>query len=287
MNIGIVGMGLMGGSIGRALLKRTEHSVFGYDTDKTALQKAALLDAMHAPLTEELLPILDILIFAINPAGLNDAFSSYLPFLKEDALVSDIAGNKRNTVHLMREAARSFPHLRFVAAHPMAGREFSGISHASPSLFEGASVLLIPAATDIKGLALAKHFFLSLGFQDAVLTNEEVHDKMIAYTSQLAHLISSAYIQNPLSFDHDGFSAGSFRDLSRVAKMNVPMWTALTLENRDNLLPALDTFLDTLQSFRHALHKSDAAALTALFAAGNERKEDATKNTRAYKRSRL
>ncbi|MFA5449044.1 MAG: prephenate dehydrogenase [Clostridia bacterium] len=285
MNIGIVGLGLMGASLARAIIKNTKHTVFGWDTDPNTMLKAELLGALHERLTNTDYNSLDILIIALTPDAFKEELEKALPKLKAGAVVLDIAGNKRGVVAAMRQARERYPTINFIATHPMAGREFWGINHSTPLLFERASILIVPVAADIERLAAVKKLLDSIGFTDSVITDEHFHDKMIAYTSQLAHLVSSAYVKSPSAMEHDGFSAGSFRDLTRVAKLNAGMWTELMLENRDNLLKEMEIFIDNLNDFKDALNKGDADKLFALLAEGSQRKEAIEKQTRERKRN--
>ena len=156
MKIGIVGLGLMGGSLGRALVKRTEHTVYASDIDPEAMTKGALLSAYHEELTPDNAGELDMLFLAVVPSVMDGIMQPLLPRLKEGALVSDLAGVKRPVVALMKEWAKVRPDLNFVGGHPMAGREFSGVAHSVAGLYEGASVLLVPVSNTIESLAALK-----------------------------------------------------------------------------------------------------------------------------------
>jgi|AGTN01.2.fsa_nt_gi Prephenate dehydrogenase len=158
MNIGIIGLGLIGGSLARAIINKTPHKVFGIDSSEDAMMKAALLNAFHEKLTEDKFKELDLLFVAVNPRAAAKIVSEAVPKLKSGAIVSDICGNKRGIVGAMREAQKIRPDLSYISTHPMAGREYSGISHSLPSLFEGASALLVPVKADIRETALVKNY---------------------------------------------------------------------------------------------------------------------------------
>jgi prephenate dehydrogenase len=284
VTIGIVGLGLIGGSLGRAWKKESPHTVYGCDTDQGAQKKALLLGACDGILDEKTLPEVDILIFAVNPRTVAALLPDYLPRLKRGALVSDIAGNKRSVCAAFRAAQGDFPHLHFIAAHPMAGREFWGVSHSTPALFKRASALIIPLdGTPISVVSAYKTRLLEAGFERVKFTAADEHDRMIAYTSQLPHVLSGCYVQSPLAAAHDGFSAGSFLDLTRVARANAPMWAELFLDNRDNLLAMIDAFSETLAAYRAAIEAADEPALKRLIENGNAAKEEIDKNTRALR----
>lgn len=283
MKIGIIGMGLMGGSMARAIKAFTPHTVLGADCDAAAVAKAQLLDAIDGVLDEKQFSELDMLVIAISPAAAIEEMKRCVPLLKDGATVIDIAGVKADVCNSMKELSASFPNINFIATHPMAGREFSGISYSKPNLFKGASALVIPVECDIYSMSELKRLFLSLGFLSVKFTSAEYHDKMIAYTSQLPHLISSAYIQSPLAPCHDGFSAGSFSDLSRVARINADMWTELFLSNSQNVLTALDVMGENLARLRALIADGDAEGLKSFLEKGNAAKQEADKCSRRWK----
>ena len=276
MKIAIIGMGLIGGSLGRAILKNTEHEVLGYDLDKSVLQKASLLNAHTRALDKENdLPQVDMVIFALCPRAAIESMRDIVPRLKDGAIVMDICGNKRIIVDEMTKLGAKYPNLFFIGTHPMAGREFSGISHSMATLFDKAFVVLVPVSQDIAKLAVVKNLFLAIGATDVEICNAKKHDGMIAYTSQLAHVVSSSYVKNPHCSSHAGFSAGSFRDLTRVAKLNPDMWAELFVENKDYLVNDIDEIIKHLQEYRDAIAAGDEEELKVLLADGVKQKEAA------------
>ncbi|MBO4380544.1 MAG: prephenate dehydrogenase [Clostridia bacterium] len=276
MKIAIIGMGLIGGSLGRAILKNTEHEVLGYDLDKSVLQKASLLNAHTRALDKENdLPQVDMVIFALCPRAAIESMRDIVPHLKDGAIVMDICGNKRIIVDEMTKLGAKYPNLFFIGTHPMAGREFSGISHSMATLFDKAFVVLVPVSQDIAKLAVVKNLFLAIGATDVEICNAKKHDGMIAYTSQLAHVMSSSYVKNPHCSSHAGFSAGSFRDLTRVAKLNPDMWAELFVENKDYLVNDIDEIIKHLQEYRDAIAAGDEEELKVLLADGVKQKEAA------------
>ncbi|HOO22400.1 MAG TPA: prephenate dehydrogenase [Clostridia bacterium] len=285
MKAGIIGLGLIGGSLARAL-KRAGYVVYGSDISEEVMLKAELLNAIDARLSDENLAETDLLFIAVYPRGFGKVLESVAPHLKNGAVVLDIAGIKRPIVDAMKKTAEKYPNLNFVATHPMAGREYWGISHSTASLFDKASLLMVPVKADIADLVAAKKAFTDAGCANVVVTNAQYHDKMIAYTSQLAHLVSSSYVKSPTAESHDGYSAGSFRDLTRVAKLNARMWTELIFDNRDNVIIELDTMIENLTKYRDALNEGDENRLCELLAEGNERKDRIEKASREWKRIR-
>ena len=156
----------------------------------------------------------------------------------------------------------------------MAGTEHSGFEYSLASLFAGASMILTPYPDhDLACVEFAKEFFLKIGFGSVIITTPLIHDKRIAFTSQLAHVVSNAYVKSPTAINFKGFSAGSFRDLTRVAYLNETMWTELFLENRENLAEEIDCIADRLREYSAALKAEDAETLRQLLKEGRELKE--------------
>ena len=272
MKIGIIGLGLMGGSFGRTLVKKTNHVVYGYDLSSDVMLKGEMVKAYHYPLTFENANELDMLVVAIRPEFFENAVKPYLPLLKDGTIVHDFCGTKRNIVNKMANFSKEFSNLIYVGGHPMAGRELSGISHSLTTLFDKASMILVNVNADIFTLENLKNFYLSLGFSKVVITSSENHDAMIAYTSQLCHIVSNAFIKNEQAEKHVGYSAGSYRDLTRVARLDADMWASLMMENDDMLLNELNEFLDNLTKYRDALQNGNLDKLRALLKEGNDRK---------------
>ena len=271
MKIGIIGMGLMGASFARTLIKKNAAEVYAYDLDPAVMLKAELL-GIENRLTLDNVGELDMLVVCIFPKDVKAALLPDLPKLKTGAIVMDFCGVKREVVKVFDEFALSYPDVKFVGGHPMAGREFSGIEHSTVNLYERASMILVPVTEDIFFLDYLKNFFLSLGFGKVVVTTAENHDKMIAFTSQLCHVVSNNYIKNKSALSHDGYSAGSYKDLTRVARLNPVMWTELMMSNNDFILEELNEFITHLIAYRDALLNKDAEGLKKLLAEGNELK---------------
>jgi prephenate dehydrogenase len=275
MNIAIIGMGLIGGSLGRAIVKKTTHKVFGYDLDASVMLKAELMLACHEQLTDNNIKDMDLVLFAVRPAAAIASMRDIAGKLKNGAIVLDCCGTKRTITSEMRALSERYPLLQFIGGHPMAGREYSGISHSTPGLFEKAYMLITPVSASIEARATVKALFKELGCEDTIITTPEKHDKIIAYTSQLAHVVSSAYVKSPTAGEHAGFSAGSFRDLTRVAKLDPAMWTELFLDDADNLINELDILLKNLSDYREAIANRDAVRLETLLSEGVQCKEAA------------
>ncbi len=272
MKIGIIGLGLIGGSFGRTLVKKTEHKVYGYDISDSVMQKAEMLNALHERLTVDNAGELDMLIVSVYPDYFASAIEKFLPYLKKGAIVSDFSGVKGTIISQMKKYQALYPDLTFIGGHPMAGREFSGIERSVTTLLDKAFMILVPINADIFTLSTVKNFYKEIGFLDVVITTAENHDEMIAYTSQLCHIVSNAFIKNETAEKHLGYSAGSYKDLTRVARLNPEMWSGLMISNKDKLKKELDEFICNLQKYSSALENGSRAELEVLLKEGNDRK---------------
>ncbi len=270
MNIGVIGLGLIGGSFCKTIKKNSEHKVFGYDINSVTILKAQMTSAIDGVLDESVANSLDLLVVATNPDVFLVAVERFLPLLKNDAIVMDFCGTKISVVDAMKVLSKKYSTLKFFGGHPMAGREFSGFDRSTSTLFSKASMILVPVNTDIFDNDFIKKFFLELGFLEVVFTTSENHDKVIAYTSQLCHVVSNAFIKNKTSQLHYGYSAGSYKDLTRVARLDSEMWSTLMLENKDNLYNELCELIDNLQVYKEAIKNGDKQALKNALQEGSD-----------------
>lgn len=272
MIVGIVGLGQMGGSFAKAVKQRTSHTVLGCDINKSAFLAAKMFSAIDGELTRERLSECDIVIIATYPKSTVEYIRENAPFFNSSGVVLDCGGTKAMVCSEVLPIAEQYG-FRFIGAHPMAGVAAFGFESSKDTMFVRASIILTPfTGTDIALVSYVSRFFMELGFSRTPILSPQEHDEMIAYTSQLAHVVSSAYIQNPLAMRHKGYSAGSFRDLTRVAKLNAPMWTELFLENSDNLADEIDILTERLRSYSAAIRAHDAKTLQSLLEAGTRAK---------------
>ena len=270
MNIGIIGLGLIGGSLAKAVKRFTTHQVYVWNRTRMTAEKALAEHAADAILdAPEDFAKLDLMILGLYPEATIEFVRKHIGELKSGAVIVDTCGTKTLVCHECQKLADKHPGVTFIGGHPMAGIEQSGYDASRAELFANASMLLVPPPNiDQEKLQQLQKFFLSLGFGAVKLTTAETHDRVIAYTSQLAHLVASSYIKSPTALKHPGFSAGSFRDMTRVAFLQESMWTELFLENQEFLLPELDRLLGNLQDFRNALAAKDASTLRRLLHEG-------------------
>lgn len=273
MNVGILGLGLIGGSLARAYAK-AGHTVYACEKDESMYAFAQLAGAVSGELNAQTVPLCDLILLAIYPAGSADWLERNAPSISKHTLVMDCCGIKKEI------CGRCFPlsekyGFPFVGGHPMAGSHNSGFKYSRSNLFHGAPMVLVPPVfDDINLLDWVKTMLEPCGFGSFSVTTAEEHDKMIAFTSQMPHIVSNAYIKSPTALGHKGFSAGSYKDLTRVAWLNPRMWAELFLENRDNVLQELDFYIGSLQQYRDAISGGDMEQLIALLDEGRRRKEE-------------
>lgn len=272
MTVGILGLGLIGGSLARAYAL-AGHAVYAADTDEQILAFAQLAGAVQEPLTSGNIPQCDLILLAVYPDACANWLAENARHISQNALVVDCCGVKEEICTRCFPLAEEYG-FTFVGGHPMAGTQFSGFKHSSASLFAGAPMVLVPPRfDDIDLLDRVKNALSPCGFGSFSVTTAKDHDRIIAFTSQMPHIISNAFIKSPTAVDHQGFSAGSYKDLTRVAWLNPRMWAELFLNNREFLMEELDTLLASLGAYRDALAVGDEAALTALLTEGKLRKE--------------
>jgi prephenate dehydrogenase len=272
MNVGIVGLGLIGGSLAKALKQDTPHIVLGRDINDQVVCKAKLFDAIDEELTDKRINICDIIILAVYPADTVRFLTDHADDIAPGATVVDTCGVKDAVCRRAFSIARDHGFV-FIGGHPMAGTEYSGFEFAQHSLIKNASMIMTPPRdVPIEALDRLKKLFVSIGFTNIEITTPKEHDRIIAYTSQLAHIVSSAYIKSDAARAHHGFSAGSYRDMTRVAKLNEDMWTELFMDNRENLAHEADRLIHELQKYSEAIKLGDAQQLHTLLKEGREMK---------------
>lgn len=272
MTVGIVGLGLIGGSFAKAIAAYTPHTVLGLDSSQKTVEKALADAAIHGVLDDTTIPRCDILLVALYPAATVDFVRRHAGQIAKGAVVADCCGTKRQICAELFPVAEKHG-FHFIGGHPMAGLERSGYEHATAELFAGASMILCPGpSADPAALERLSALCLACRFGATTLATPEKHDQMIAYTSQLAHIVSGAYIKSPASAEHHGFSAGSFKDMTRVAFLNEAMWAELMTENRDFLKAELDLLIAELARYSDALGHGDRDMLLSLLREGKEKK---------------
>lgn len=272
MKIGIVGLGLIGASFAKSI-RKTDAVLYGADTNPATLCFALDEKTVDFELTRENLSEIDVLFLALYPNGIFDYVRENAHFLRRGAIVCDFCGVKKAIAEVIAPICDEYG-LVYIGGHPMAGKERWGYAYADETLFEHASMLLTPVLSARKEqIEMVAGLCRTAGFSRVISTTAEEHDAVIAYTSQLAHVVSGAYMKSKTAEKHDGFSAGSYRDLTRVAKLNENMWTELFLYNRTHLLDEIDAVIGHLQEYREALADNDESRLKDLIREARERKE--------------
>ena len=274
--IGIVGLGLMGGSFAKAL-KSGGREVYAWNRTQSTVELARI-ESIDGELTDDLVASCELIILASYPQASIDWLREHQDLISPDAIVIDVTGVKRFTCEACFAIAEGHE-WSFVGCHPMAGTQFSGYAHSRANMFHDAPMVVVPPAMD--DLARAdmlehlKELLEPCGFEFYTLATADEHDELIAYTSQLAHVVSNAYVKSPSAKRHKGFSAGSYRDLTRVARLNPTMWSELFLDNAEYLSTEIGRLIEHLQQYKDAIDEGDQDRLYDLLAEGDRLKREA------------
>jgi len=272
MTVGICGLGLIGGSMARAY-KEAGHTVLAFDINESALGYSQLAGITDGVLNSETIPDCDLIFIALYPAASAKYLTEIAPVISKSTTVIDLCGTKKNICECGFALAKKHG-FTFVGGHPMAGTQFSGIKYSRSNLFKNAPMVIVPPVyDDIAFLDRIKQLLSPAGFGKITVTTAEEHDRIIAFTSQLAHVVSNAYVKTPTAQNHKGFSAGSYKDMTRVAWLNEYMWTDLFLENKEPLLFEIDSIIRSLSEYRDAIAEGDAERLCSLLRDGRIAKE--------------
>ena len=273
MIVGILGLGLIGGSLARAYAKNG-HTVYAADQNESMLAFAQLAGVVHGQLDESSIPSCDLILPAIYTGGSIQWLETHARYIQKNCLVIDCCGVKMDICECGFSLAEKFG-FTFIGGHPMAGSHFSGFKYSRSNLFQGAPMVLVPPRFDDPMLLeRAEEALAPCNFGSFSVTTAEKHDRMIAFTSQMPHIVSNAYIKSPTATIHKGFSAGSYKDLTRVAWLNPQMWAELFLSNKENLLNELTLYINSLQQYKEAIEADDINKLIQILDEGRIRKEE-------------
>lgn len=273
MTVGIVGLGLIGGSAAKAYKSSETWKVLAFDKDETTLSFAMLAGTVDERLTKENLNKCDLVLIALYPFASCEYIKENAEHFNKNAFVIDLCGTKKMVCEAGFAAAEEHG-FTFIGGHPMAGTHNSGFKYSRANMFNGAPMVIVPPRfDDMELLDRIKLLLAPCGFGKFSVTSAEHHDKTIAFTSQLAHVVSNAYVKSPTAQMHKGFSAGSYKDLTRVAKLNEYMWAELCLENRENMLFELDSIISSLKEYRDAINNNDFEHLKDILKEGRILKE--------------
>ena len=276
MVVGIVGLGLIGGSAAKAF-KAAGVTVLACDINEPIVSYAQLEGTVDAVLDDGNIGRCNLLLLTATPKAVAGYLRDNAMLVNPKTLVIDFCGTKRKICELGFALAAQYG-FTFVGGHPMAGLQYSGYKYSKATLFSGASFIIVPPVhDDIELLDRVKHSLEPLGFKKFMVTTADFHDRMISYTSQMCHVVSNAFIKSPSAKFHRGYSAGSFRDFTRVSRLNEDMWTELFLENKEHLLGELDLLINSLYEYRNAIATDDANLLRGLLRDGRIAKEESEK----------
>lgn len=274
MTVGIVGLGLIGGSLAKAFKRRDGIKILACDTNTPVLGFAIISEVVDAELTMDNIGECDLVLLATYPEAAERWLDESAGYIPPKTLVVDCLGTKKSICSMAFPLAEKYG-FTFVGGHPMAGTHNSGFKYSREDLFDGAPMVIVPPVfDDIELLDKVKTILAPVGFGQISVTTAEEHDRMIAFTSQMAHIVSNAYIKSPTALSHKGFSAGSYKDLTRVAWLNPEMWAELFMENRDNLLYELDFLTQKLGEYRAAIAGGDREELVKILDEGRRRKKE-------------
>ena len=273
MKVLICGLGLIGASLAKTLKKNTTHTVLGWNRTPSVTEKA-LRDGVidRTGDIDELMSDADITFVNFYPDAIVPFILEHKNSFKKDSIVTDSCGIKTK---ICKELEHEKLNFYYVGAHPMAGREVGGYDNSQDTLFDKASFIVTPYENTPRNkvdalVGLAQ----DMKFARTGVTTPEHHDEMIAFTSQIAHVLACSYVLSPLAPMHPGYSAGSYRDVSRVARINAEMWSDLFIDNKDALVREVDDLVSNLMKFKYNIINEDRQALCDLMNKANSIKEE-------------
>ena len=270
----VAGLGLIGGSMAKALKEYSDYTVYGWNRTKSIAEAALLEGAIDGIADDDVIAKCDILIPALFPQATIDYLSRVIPIMKPGAQVVDMVGIKGSIIDAVEPIALKHG-IRFTGGHPMAGLAKAGYERAFADLYQGANMILVPTKATAEGdIAELTKLFEEIGFGMVRVCDKELHDKMIAHTSQLAHVVSVNYVKSPVSANYVGYTGGSYKDMTRIACLNETVWKELFILNRQSLLPEIDGLLEHITQVRDAIAKADMDMLEQLLREGRESKEE-------------
>ncbi len=279
MKIAVVGLGLIGGSVAKTLKKNTNHSVYAINRSEQTLKTALSEEAIDGAITPQQLKDMDVVFIGLYAGLTIDFVLKNADNFKKGAVVCDTCGVKTEIVKALTQPLAE-KGVHFVGCHPMAGREFSGYRYSLDNLFDNASFIITPdEGTDQGAVQLLSDLAHEMRFRKTVISTPQEHDRVIAFTSQLAHIVSASYVKSPSLLKQAGFSAGSFKDMTRVAYLNENMWTELFMLNKDALSFEIGCVINALQDYKNALDSGDSDKLHELLKESRELKERSDENT--------
>ncbi len=269
----VAGLGLIGGSMAKALKEYTDYQVYGWNRTRRVAEQALAEGAIDGIADDEVLAGCDLLLPVLYPEATIQFLQRVIPTMKKGAQVVDLVGIKTALVDAVEPCALAHG-IRFTGGHPMAGLAKAGYERSFAEMFQGANMILVPTKATADGdLEELTALFRQLGFGTVKICTKEKHDRMIAHTSQLAHIVSNSYVKSPASLDYVGYTGGSYKDMTRIACLNEMVWKELFILNKDALIPEIDQLMGHMTELRNAIEAEDADRLEAYLRAGREAKE--------------
>ena len=269
----IVGLGLLGGSYARAL-KRFGFHISAITLDQSSIDYAigeGIIDKGSIDLDERMIGEADLVIFALYPHVFVDWIERNQGLLKSGALITDVTGVKSSIVYRIQDMLRE--DVEFIAAHPMAGREVSGVENSTADMFVGANYIVTPTSKNSPdAIQTCMELGRLLGFSNVATLTPEAHDEMIGFLSQLTHCIAITLMTCNDMEDLEKFTGDSFRDLTRIAKINDQMWSELFVANKGPLLDHMDNFIDKFNELRSMLESEDIEGMRRMMRRSTERR---------------
>ncbi|MGP1442210.1 MAG: prephenate dehydrogenase [Anaerovoracaceae bacterium] len=275
MKIIIAGLGLIGGSFARSIKKFTDHHVIGIDSDDSSLDMALAMESIDEVIPVDRMDLLkkgDLIIVALPPHEIVKFILDNVKNFRSGSIVTDVCGVKE---HILNSVAMPLEEVNvdFIGSHPMAGTEFSGFAFSNSNMFHGASYLLTPSENaKLESIEMLRELALNIGFQNVIVTDPQTHDKAIAYTSQLAHIVSNSYIRSTTLPKEKGFSANSFLDMTRVALLDPNTWSELFILNKENLISEIDQLTEHIGELRNAIASENRTEIKNLLRKGRDLK---------------
>lgn len=273
MNITIVGLGLIGGSYAMALKELGVHNVWGVDINQETLLKAENMNIIDKGYDDPKVPLekSDIVVMCVYPQMVEKFIAENLEYFKNNAIITDTSGTKENIINSIKQNIRE--DLDFIGGHPMAGAEYRGIEMANKDIFKDATYILTPIESNrLENVSLLQDMIYGMGFKQICELTPSKHDEIMAYTSQLPHILSVALIDK-LENDTHNYVAGSFIDCTRVARINGDLWADLFIDNKDNIVKQIDNIQDKLNQIKDLIEHSDKEALSKVLDEARVKKE--------------
>ncbi|WP_373898603.1 prephenate dehydrogenase [Haloimpatiens sp. FM7315] len=273
-NLSIVGLGLIGGSFAKALRKCGFKNIWALDVNENSLKKAEKLGIIDKGFMDSKIPLSksDIVIMCLYPELEVKFLKDNVKYLKKGCIVTDVTGVKES---MISEIQRIMPKdLDFIPGHPMAGKESKGFDISSEKIFEGSDYILITANNKLENIKILKEILNKINIRKIVEMNSKEHDEMIAYVSQLPHVLAAAFIKNRRFFKDNLCFGGSFRDITRVSNINSRLWSELLAENKENVVNEMNKLIDELEIIKRFVQKGDVCNLNRIFDEVREIRED-------------